>query len=128
MAKKIAKKIFVVEDNEMMAMALEDFLTRETMHEIVLFGTGEDCLKQLRQQPDVVILDYNLNSENKDAKNGMQILEEIKRINKYIHVIMLSSQDAYGTALQTIRKGAEEYVIKDEDAFNKIVTIIDGLN
>jgi two-component system OmpR family response regulator len=128
MAKKIAKKIFVVEDNEMMAMALEDFLTRETMHEIVLFGTGEDCLKQLRQQPDVVILDYNLNSENKDAQNGMQILEEIKRINKYIHVIMLSSQDAYGTALQTIRKGAEEYVIKDEDAFSKIVAIIDGLN
>jgi DNA-binding NarL/FixJ family response regulator len=128
MAKKIAKKIFVVEDNEMMAMALEDFLTRETMHEVVLFGTGEDCLKQLRQQPDVVILDYNLNSENKDAQNGMQILEEIKRINKYIHVIMLSSQDAYGTALQTIRKGAEEYVIKDEDAFSKIVAIIDGLN
>jgi DNA-binding NarL/FixJ family response regulator len=128
MAKKIAKKIFVVEDNEMMAMALEDFLTRETMHEIVLFGTGEDCLKQLRQQPDVVILDYNLNSENKDAQNGMQILEEIKRINKYIHVIMLSSQDAYGTALQTIRKGAEEYVIKDEDAFSKIVALIDGLN
>jgi len=128
MAKKVAKKIFVVEDNEMMAMALEDYLTRETMHEVVLFGTGEDCLKQLRQQPDVVILDYNLNSENKDAKNGMQILEEIKRINKYIHVIMLSSQDAYGTALQTIRKGAEEYVIKDEDAFSKIVTIIDGLN
>lgn len=128
MAKKIAKKIFVVEDNEMMAMALEDFLTRETMHEVVLFGTGEDCLKQIRQQPDVVILDYNLNSENKDAKNGMQILEEIKRINKYIHVIMLSSQDAYGTALQTIRKGAEEYVIKDEDAFSKIVAIIDGLN
>lgn len=128
MAKKIAKKIFVVEDNEMMAMALEDFLTRETMHEVVLFGTGEDCLKQLRQQPDVVILDYNLNSENKDAKNGMQILEEIKRINKYIHVIMLSSQDAYGTALQTIRKGAEEYVIKDEDAFSKLVAIIDGLN
>ncbi len=128
MAKKIAKKIFVVEDNEMMAMALEDFLTRETMHEIVLFSTGEDCLKQLRQQPDVVILDYNLNSENKDAQNGMQILEEIKRINKYIHVIMLSSQDAYGTALQTIRKGAEEYVIKDEDAFSKIVAIIDGLN
>ena len=41
---------------------------------------------------------------------------------------MLSSQDAYGTALQTIRKGAEDYVIKDEDAFEKIVSIIDGLN
>jgi DNA-binding NarL/FixJ family response regulator len=128
MAKKIAKKIFVVDDNEMLSMALEDYLTRQTMHEVQLFKTGEECLKRLREQPDVVILDFNLNSENKDAANGMQILEDIKRMNKYIHVIMLSSQEAYGTALQTIRKGAEEYVMKDEAAFKKIVSIIDGLN
>jgi two-component system, OmpR family, response regulator len=128
MAKKIAKKIFVVDDNEMLSMALEDYLTRQTMHDVQLYKTGEECLKHLREQPDVVILDFNLNSENKDAANGMHILEEIKRINKYIHVIMLSSQEAYGTALQTIRKGAEEYVMKDEGAFKKIVAIIDGLN
>ncbi len=128
MSRRAAKKIFVVDDNEMLSMALEDYLTRQTMHEVQVYSTGEECLKHLREQPDVIILDFNLNSENKDAANGMQILEEIKRINKYIHVIMLSSQEAYGTALQTIRKGAEEYVMKDEGAFKKIVSIIDGLN
>jgi len=128
MARKLIKKIFVVDDDEMLSMALEDYMTRKTMHEIHMFRTGEDCLQHLREQPDVVILDFNLNSELKDAANGMKILEAIKKVNKYIHVIMLSSQEAYGTALQTISKGAEEYVIKDEDAFGKIVSIIDGLN
>lgn len=128
MGRKIAKKIFIVDDCDMLSMALEDYLTRETMHDVVVFNTGEECLKNLREQPDVVILDYNLNSAVKDAANGLQILEEIKKRNKYIHVIILSSQDEYGTALQTLRKGAEEYVMKDESAFEKVVSIIDGLN
>jgi two-component system, OmpR family, response regulator len=128
MAKKIVKKIFIVDDDIMLSTALEDYLTRKTMHEIHVYRTGEECLTHLREQPDVVILDFNLNSDDKDAADGMKILESIKKINKYIHVIMLSSQEAYGTALQTISKGAEEYVIKDEAAFKKIVSIIDGLN
>jgi two-component system, OmpR family, response regulator len=128
MAKKIVKKIFIVDDDIMLSTALEDYLTRKTMHEIYVYRTGEECLTHLREQPDVVILDFNLNSDDKDAADGMKILESIKKINKYIHVIMLSSQEAYGTALQTISKGAEEYVIKDEAAFKKIVSIIDGLN
>ncbi|MCF8450629.1 MAG: response regulator [Taibaiella sp.] len=128
MSRKIVKKIFVVDDNEMLSMALEDYITRKTMHEVQVYNTGEECLKHLREQPDVVILDFNLNSEDKDAANGMEILQAIKKINKFIHVIMLSSQESYGTALQTINKGAEEYVIKDEGAFEKVVNLIDGLN
>jgi DNA-binding NtrC family response regulator len=128
MADKMMKKIFVVDDDVVLTMALEDYLARKTLHEIHVYATGEECLKNLREQPDVVILDFNLDSETKDAANGMQVLESIKRMNKYIHVIMLSSQEAYGTALQTLRKGAEEYVIKGEDAFDKIVSIINAIN
>src|SRR4051812_5778625 len=102
MSRKKAKRIFVVDDDEMLSTALEDFLTRKTLHEVTLFSTGEECLKHLRDAPDVVILDYNLNSVSKDAANGMKILEAIKKSDRGIHVIMLSSQEAYGTALQTI--------------------------
>lgn len=122
------KKIFIVDDNEMLCMALEDFITRKTLHEVEVFGTGEECLKNLRKQPDIVILDYNLNSVEAEAANGSQILDQIKELDNSIHVVMLSSQDAYGTALQTITKGADTYVVKDEGAFEKIVSIIKGLN
>jgi two-component system, OmpR family, response regulator len=128
MARNRVKKIFVVDDDAFLSMALEDYICRKTMHEVHIFKTGEECLNHLREQPDVVILDFNLDSEHKDAADGMKILEAIKKINSYIHVIMLSSQEAYGTALQTLSKGAEEYIVKDEDAFEKIVSVIDGLN
>jgi len=123
MSRKMVKKIFVVDDDEMMAMALEDHLTRNTLHEIHVFTTGEECIKNLRMQPDVIILDYNLNSVQKEAANGMAILEAIKKLNRDIPVILFSSQDAYSVALQSINKGATQYVIKDESAFDNIVAI-----
>lgn len=119
----MVKKVFVVDDDEMMAMALEDHITRHTLHEVKIFTTGEECIKNLRLQPDIIILDYNLNSVQKEAANGMKILEEIKKLNKKIPVVLLSSQDAYSVALQSINKGATQYVIKDENAFDKIVAI-----
>jgi two-component system, OmpR family, response regulator len=119
----MVKKIFVVDDDEMMSMALEDYLTRNSMHEIHLFSTGEECIRSLRMQPDVIILDYNLNTVQKDAADGMKILEAIKELNRNIVVILFSAQDAYSVALKSINKGATEYVIKDKDAFEKIATI-----
>ena len=123
MAKKMIKKVFIVDDDEMMAMALEDYLTRNTLHEIIVFQTGEECIKNLRQQPDIIILDYNLNSVNKEAANGMKILEAIKKLNRDIPVILFSGQDEYSVALQSINKGATQYVIKGEDAFDNIVAL-----
>ncbi len=41
---------------------------------------------------------------------------------------MLSSQAQYGMALQTIVKGALEYVVKDNDAFKRIDAILASLN
>ena len=123
MSRKVVKRIFVVDDDDMMAMALEDHLTRHTLHEIHVFTTGEECIRNLRLQPDIIILDYNLNSIEKEAADGMKILAAIKKLNKQIPVILFSSQDAYSIALQSINKGATQYVIKDEEAFDKIVAI-----
>ena len=75
------KKIFIVDDDEMLTTALEDYLTRETPHKVQLFNTGEDCLRQLQHdQPDIVILDYFLNTVSKEAANGIEILQSIKKM------------------------------------------------
>jgi two-component system, OmpR family, response regulator len=118
------KKIFIVDDDAMLTDALTDFLTRKTKHYIHVFSTGEECLNHLTEKPDVIILDYYLNTVRKDAANGMEILQVIKKHYPELHVIMLSNQERYALALQTIQKGAEQYVIKDEEAFGKIASII----
>ena len=118
------KKIFVVDDDTMLTEAIKDWLTRNIPHVVTVFNTGEECLKQLHEKPDVVVLDYHLNSVSKDAANGIEILRAIKKYDTSIHVIILSSQENYRIAAQTIQKGAEQYVIKDEDAFRKIASMV----
>ncbi len=94
----------------------------------MIFNTGEECLDNLHENPDVIILDYNLNSVEKDAANGAEILAGIKKNNAATQVIILSSQDPSGATLDSMAEGADHYVLKNEAAFANVVTIIKGMN
>ncbi|MBK6753775.1 MAG: response regulator [Flavobacteriales bacterium] len=118
------KKIFIVDDDAMLATMLADHVRGTTPHQVSVFHTGEECLAQLHLHPDLVLLDYYLNSVVKDAADGMRILEKIKKLDRQVHVIMLSSQTQYGIALQTVQKGAEQYVIKGKDQFDEIDRLV----
>lgn len=121
------KTIFIIDDDEMFRSMLRDHLTMNPLFNIQTFETGEDAIKNITQNPDVVILDFQLNSMSPKAADGLAILQQIKKMDENISVIMLSSQNHYGKALQTIQKGALEYVIKDNSAFKKIERILEGI-
>jgi two-component system OmpR family response regulator len=123
----IQKHIFVVDDNVMFAEMLKDHLSRHPAYKVSAFNTGEECLANLYQNPDLIILDFHLNDTFKDAANGLEILAEIKKQESPAHVIIISGQKRYGIAAQTISKGAEQYVIKDDNAFKNISKILKDL-
>ncbi len=118
------RKIFIVDDDALASTALRDYLMQQASHQVTVFSTGEECLQHLAEKPDVIILDYYLNSTKKEAADGMEILTSIRKYYPEIHVIMFSGQERYGLAMKTIQKGAEQYVIKDQDAFGKISAIL----
>jgi DNA-binding NtrC family response regulator len=123
--KNSSPTIFIVDDEPLLSEMLTDYLEDQYAgFNIKSFSTGEACLQSLDEQPDAVVLDYYLNSKEKDAANGIDILKEIKKRNKAIPVIMLSSQKSYATASQTIMYGAMHYVIKGQDAFDEIFQLI----
>lgn len=121
------KNIFVVDDNEMFSNMLKNHLSENPAYKVTAFSTGEECIKSLYLNPEVIILDFYLNDVFKDAANGLEILTEIKKQKSPAHVIMLSSQERYVIAAQTISKGAEQYVIKDDNAFNNIDKILEEI-
>ena len=118
------KKIFVIDDDEMLTMALSDYLTRSVAHEIKVFHTGEDALQYLNEMPDVILLDFYLNTVDQNAADGLEILKQIRKELPHVRVIMLSNQESYGKAVQTIQKGAEHYVMKGKDSFEEIMGLI----
>ena len=121
-------KIFLVEDDAFFAQLMSDHLSNNKMYEVSVFRTGAECLQQLFENPAVVIMDYHLDSMSKSSDNGMALLEQIKKTNPLVHVIVLSSQQHYGIAAKTIAKGAEQYVMKDDDAFKKIDNILEDFS
>lgn len=121
------KNIFVVDDDKMFATMLADHLEEQGRYTVSTFGTGEECLERLDEHPDVIILDYYLDANVPGAKNGLEILQAIHKHAPEQKVIMLSAQEHYGVALQTIASGAVQYVIKDLQAFKEIDGILNEI-
>jgi two-component system, OmpR family, response regulator len=85
--------LFLVDDDALFLKSLEIEFTDNTESVIKTFPTGELCLENISQNPDVIILDYCLNSIDRNAINGLETLDRIKTANQTIPVVMLSSQD-----------------------------------
>ncbi len=121
------KKVFIVDDDKMFCTMLSDHLEDQGQYDVTSFGTGEECLDRLGDKPDAIVLDYYLDSNVPGAKNGLEILKLIHKAAPDLKVIMLSSQEHYGVALQTIASGAVQYVIKDLKSFQEIDGILEAL-
>jgi DNA-binding NtrC family response regulator len=119
--------IFLVDDDALFLKSLEIEFTHNTQSAIKTFETGELCLENLAQNPDIIILDYYLNSIHKKAINGLETLDKIKAATPHIPVIMLSSQDKIAVAVNCMKHQAFDYIVKSETAFlrlQKAITII----
>lgn len=122
------KLIFIVDDDEMLSEMLADHLKATMDLETIIFGTGEACLEEIDKNPDLVILDFNLNSIEPFASNGIDILKIIRDRKKDMRVVMHSSQAQQGEALKLVDENTLEYVIKNQEAFYRLSEIIKGLD
>jgi two-component system, OmpR family, response regulator len=120
-------KLFLVDDDELFLKKLEIEFLEKADFVIETFTTGELCLKKIAQNPDVIILDFHLDGTEKNAMNGLETLDKIKKINSDIAVIMLSSQDKIEIAIECMHHRAFDYVVKSETAFIRLQKIISSL-
>ena len=106
--------VFFVDDENMILKMLSRHFSNDTNLQLHAFNSGEACLNALSMKPDVIILDYNL-SDGMDGKmDGLDVLEKIKEQCPSTEVVMLSSQMEIQIAVNALKKGAVDYVIKDQ--------------
>ena len=117
-------KLFLVDDDALFLKNLEIEFLEHADFIIETFATGELCIKSLKNTPDVIILDYQLDGIDATAMNGIETLDKIKAINPDIPVVMLSSQDKIDVAINCMHHRAFDYVVKSETAFLRLQKII----
>lgn len=120
-------KLFLVDDDALFLKALEIEFLQNADFLIECHATGEDCIVNLKHNPDIIFLDYHLDGIKLNAINGLETLDRIKRINPDIPVVMLSAQDKIDIAISCMHHRAFDYVVKSETAFIRLRKIISTL-
>jgi DNA-binding NtrC family response regulator len=99
--------ILVVDDEEIMREILENLLTREG-YDVRLAVGGEEALEIARSVPvDAAIVDVMM-----PGMDGLSVLDEIKKLDEDIPVVMITAFASVETAVSAMRRGALHYVTK----------------
>ena len=107
---------------------LKDYLSERFLYDIRIFDNGEDALQNMHLEPEIMVLDYHLSGSKAGAKNGVEILKEIKDKYPATEVIMLSGQDKIEVAVDSIKYGAYDYVVKGETAFSRMENAMNNVS
>ena len=86
------KLIFFVDDDKMMLNLMEyTFKCREGF-EVKSYFSGEECVKNLGLNPELIVLDYDMGSSEENTMTGLDTLRKINFLKKDIPVIILSRE------------------------------------
>ena len=111
--------IFVVEDNQMYNKLVVSYLKTNKFTNVESYLTGEEVLKNMNKNPDIVIQDYLL-----EGMTGIEVLIKAKKTNPNVEFIFLSGQDSIDIAINSMKYGAYDYIVKDQMALQKLVNKI----
>ncbi len=112
-------KTFIVEDDEFFNNVLLKSLSSNSSLQCSSYFSGKQVLKKISQNPDFIILDYRLVDMVAD-----EVIEKYKSANPDIKIIIISSQKDIKIATSLIKLGADDYVIKDENALDYLDKIL----
>jgi len=90
-----AAKVFLIEDDMMVAAIISKLIQKnEPGYEVTHFGTAEDCLHELHNNPDIVIIDYNL-----PGIDGLTLLKQVKSVCPQALIMVCSGQEEVKVAV-----------------------------
>jgi CheY-like chemotaxis protein len=114
-------KVLLVEDNPEEAVIIMKALIDEgKTFSVEHVNTGEKAIEKFNETYyDIVLLDYFL-----PGTNGIEILRKIKENNSKIPVIMFTGADDREIAVEAMKLGASDYVLKSVELYKKLPHII----
>ncbi|MBN2350860.1 MAG: response regulator [Bacteroidales bacterium] len=120
------KMIFFVDDDKMMLNLMEYTFKCRDGFNVESYFSGEDCVKNLNQNPDLIVLDYILGEDDSKFMSGLETLKKIKKFDRHIPVIILSREKDEGLIDEFIKLGAKKYVVKDNFFIDTLIETIEN--
>ena len=103
----MALRVLLVDDEEDIVEVIQDRLEAYGFT-VITAGTGVEALKKLSVEKfDGIFLDVKM-----PEMGGIEALEEIRKTDKQIPVIIITASSTRDAAIEAIAKGANEYVLK----------------
>ncbi len=103
--------IFIIEDDAWYGEIIQYHLSLNPDYRVTRFEKAQDALKKIHLNPDLITIDYSL-----DDMDGKELLRHIKESKPDIPVIVISAQEDITTAVQLLKSGATDYIVKNENA------------
>ena len=119
--------IFIVEDDDWYGEILTYHLSLNPDFKITRFTSGKDCLSKMHQLPDLITLDFSL-----PDIEGDKLYEKIRERSQDVPVIIISAQEDITTAVNLLKMGVSDYLVKDDATkdllWNSIIRIRENQN
>ncbi len=117
----MALKVFIVEDNEMYAEAISQVLAEEG-YDLRVFNSGQSFIDELRDKPEIVILDYGL-----PDISGLELLKRTLDTNASTLAVIVSGQEDVSVVVEAYQNGAKQYIIKNQKALVELKNSVKNL-
>jgi len=100
------KTVLIVDDEAIVRESLGDWL--KGTYQVATAETGEEALELIEKQDfDILIVDVRLS-----GKSGIQVLREVKEVKPHIEAIVITAYPSVELAVEAMKLGAVDYLIK----------------
>ena len=100
------KAVLIVDDEAIVRESIGDWL--KDTYQVATAETGEEALELIEKQDfDILIVDVRL-----PGKSGIQVLREVKEVKPYIESIVITAYPSVDLAVEAMKLGAVDYLIK----------------
>ncbi|MCE5334789.1 MAG: sigma-54 dependent transcriptional regulator [Desulfobacteraceae bacterium] len=104
------ERVLIVDDDEGLVYFLRRFFSREGL-DVCTCGSGTAAVETVSAQPfDLILLDYKM-----PGLNGLDTLKEIRRRQVKTPIIVMTAYGTMETAIEAMRLGAYDYLLKPFD-------------
>jgi DNA-binding NtrC family response regulator len=114
-------KILIVDDELIMRESLAGWLQRDG-HTIQTAPSGEEALEKLKETHfDIMLVDIKM-----EGISGLEVLQQVKESDPDVAVVMITAYGSIPTAIEAMKNGAYDYMLKPFDP-NELGVLIEKI-